>query len=261
MYDYDVAISFANEDRKFAYQLATRLNEKYKVKVFYDDYEQAKLVGSNLYEYLIDIHNAKARFCVIIVSKHYKEKRWTRHEWRAAQSRALKQPDEKYIIPVRMDLSDLPGLLDTVGYLSAIKLTIKKIADIIFNVIKDEVSKQNIIRKAADKYSKGKFQETLELLNDDIFNDSIDALRIRADSYGNLHDYKNAIKELNTILKNLPEDFLSNFLLGIFNYRIGNFKKSVLHYKRAQKVFPDHPTIKSDLPEAIKKLKKSKAKE
>ena len=48
---YDVALSFAGEDRQYAKELADLLDAG-KYSVFYDEYELAKLWGENLYEKL-----------------------------------------------------------------------------------------------------------------------------------------------------------------------------------------------------------------
>lgn len=259
MYDYDIAISFANEQRKFAEKLALLFHKTYKLKVFYDDYEQAKLIGTNLYKYLSDIYTNKARYCAILVSKSYKINRWTRVEWDAAQVRAFKEPDVTYIIPIGIDDTVLPEL-EATGYLPLKRLTISKIANIIFSMIESEVEKLKIVRIAQEHYTNNKFQRAIDLVKDKIFDDNIEALRIRGDAYGKLHQYKEGIKALEKISEFLPDDFLAHFLLGIFYYRIENFDKSVREYEAAEKIYPDHPTIKSDLPSARRKRRIQKIK-
>jgi len=53
----------------------------------------------------------------MFVSKEYVEKKWTRHERRSALSRAIAEEGE-YVLPVRFDDSIVPGLPDTVQYLT-----------------------------------------------------------------------------------------------------------------------------------------------
>jgi hypothetical protein len=115
MFDYDVAISFAGEQRKVAEAIADCL-KKNEVKVFYDGYEKADLWGKDLYEHLSAVYQKKARYCLMLVSAAYAAKVWPTHEGRNAQARALSQNTE-YILPVRFDLTEIPGLLNTVGYL------------------------------------------------------------------------------------------------------------------------------------------------
>ena len=50
-YDYDVAFSFAGEDRQIVESLANRLKQQ-NVSVFYDRDKQAQTWGENLQEYL-----------------------------------------------------------------------------------------------------------------------------------------------------------------------------------------------------------------
>jgi hypothetical protein len=112
---YDVAISFAGEDRAHADALALQLKQA-GVRVFYDGHERATLWGKDLYQYLSDLYCNRARYCVIFLSSHYARKLWTRHELKAAQARAFSERSE-YILPVRLDDTEIDGVLPTVGYL------------------------------------------------------------------------------------------------------------------------------------------------
>lgn len=114
MFEYDVAISFAGEQRTEAQAIATYLTKE-GIKVFYDDYERANLWGKNLYEHLADVYQNKARYCLMLVSAEYSKKVWTTHERQSAQARALAEKSE-YILPVRFDDTEIPGLPSTVGY-------------------------------------------------------------------------------------------------------------------------------------------------
>lgn len=112
---YDIALSFAGEDRDVAQVLAQALQMK-RLRVFYDEYEKANLWGKNLCEHLTHVYRDQARSCIILVSKHYATKQWTTLERRAAQSRAFEDSRE-YILPVRLDETDITGILSTVGYI------------------------------------------------------------------------------------------------------------------------------------------------
>jgi len=124
-YEYDVALSFAGEDREYAQKLAQCLS-RHNIKHFYDDSEQAMLWGQNLFEYLYEVYSKKARYCVIFISQAYAEKMWTNHERKAAQERAFKERGSEYILPIRIDNAEIPGMMDTIAYLS-IKQGINKI--------------------------------------------------------------------------------------------------------------------------------------
>ncbi len=91
-YEYDVALSFAGEDRTYVDAVATAL--KPDVSVFYDSFEEAHLWGKDLYSYLHDVYQNKARFTVMFISEHYAKKLWTLHERKAAQVRAFREREE-----------------------------------------------------------------------------------------------------------------------------------------------------------------------
>jgi hypothetical protein len=114
-FTYDVALSFAGEDRPYVAQVAAGLAAEH-VKVFYDEYEPATLWGKDLYTHLRDIYQTQARYTILFASKHYAEKVWTNHERESAQSRAISERTE-YILPARFDDSTIPGLLPTTGYI------------------------------------------------------------------------------------------------------------------------------------------------
>lgn len=82
-FEYYVLISFAGEDRVYAEDLAGALKAK-GFLVFYDRYEQAKLWGRDLYQHFSKLYSTQAVYCLILVSRSYKEKRWTRHELKFA---------------------------------------------------------------------------------------------------------------------------------------------------------------------------------
>ncbi len=112
---YDVALSFAGEDRPYAEQLANRLQAE-GYSVFYDEFERAQLWGKDLYVHFSSVYKDQARYCVIFLSEHYAQKLWAQHELQNAQARAF-QENEEYILPIRIDDTEIPGILPTVGYL------------------------------------------------------------------------------------------------------------------------------------------------
>lgn len=114
--EYDVVLSFAGEDRKYVEQTAKYLKNK-GVKVFYDSYETVDLWGKDLYQHLDNIYQNKAKYAVIFISESYSKKLWTNHELKSAQARAFSE-NEEYILPVRFDDTEIPGIRKTVGYLS-----------------------------------------------------------------------------------------------------------------------------------------------
>jgi hypothetical protein len=113
-YKYDVAISFAGEQRIWARELADELIS-YGARVFYDEYEE-DLWGDNLPERFHDAFSNGARYCVIFVSREYASKQWTRFELRSAIQRSIKQIGKAYILPIQVHDIELPGLHTTSGH-------------------------------------------------------------------------------------------------------------------------------------------------
>jgi TIR domain len=114
-FEYDVALSFAGEDRLLIDSIASCLDKK-GIKVFYDDYEKANLWGKDLYEHFDAVYSKGARYCVMFLSEQYAKKLWTNHERKSAQTRAFQQ-NQEYILPVKLDDTEIPGIRPTVGYI------------------------------------------------------------------------------------------------------------------------------------------------
>ena len=113
-YEHDVCLSFAGENRRYVKAVAKEL-KALGVRVFYDKYETTRLWGKDLYTHLDEVYSRAARYCVIFVSKAYKNRLWTNHERQSAQARAFREHEE-YILPARFDDTKIPGIRDTIGY-------------------------------------------------------------------------------------------------------------------------------------------------
>lgn len=130
---YDVALSFAGEQREYVREVADHL-KSVGVNFFYDDFEKANLWGRDLAVHLDTVYRKDARYVVPFVSKAYAAKVWPQHEFKSALARAVGLKD-RYILPVRFDDTELPGLRPTIGYLDARKLEPKEIAEKILEVL------------------------------------------------------------------------------------------------------------------------------
>jgi hypothetical protein len=126
---FDVAISFAGTERPYAKQLA-ELARNAGFSVFYDEFFPEFLWGKNLYVTFDEIFRKRARYCVIFVSKEYQNRVWTNHEIRSAQARALNEKGREYILPIKVDDTELDGLLPTISYLP-LETSIDKIGTIL----------------------------------------------------------------------------------------------------------------------------------
>lgn len=127
--DFDVAFSFANEQRPYVKAVYDILNSR-GIRVFYDGGQIASLWGKDLYQHLTEIYSRRARYCVLFLSKDYARKLWTRHELKAAQARAFKESEE-YLLPARFDETSIPGLLPTVAYVDLAHLSTNEFSDLV----------------------------------------------------------------------------------------------------------------------------------
>lgn len=120
-YKYDVALSFAGENRDFAKAVATMLRSQ-NIEVFYDEFSTAELWGENLSVKFREVYSTDSRYCIIFFSDYYLEKVWAVVELRNAIEKNILERGEAYILPVRLDgfSGDVPGLPNTIGYISAI---------------------------------------------------------------------------------------------------------------------------------------------
>lgn len=127
--NFDVAISVAGPDKEYALELAEQLRRA-GFTVFYYEFYPEYLWGKNLATTFDEIFRKRSRFCVVFVSKEYRDRVWTSHEMRSAQARAVEEKGNEYILPVRIDDTELDGLLPTLSYLP-IGMGVKKIGDLL----------------------------------------------------------------------------------------------------------------------------------
>ena len=76
---YDVALSFAGEDREYASNLNNHLSDL-GYAVFYDLAEQHRILSQNIGDFLGPIYESGARFVVAVLGEMYGIKRWTLFE-------------------------------------------------------------------------------------------------------------------------------------------------------------------------------------
>jgi hypothetical protein len=112
-----------------ARNLAELLSNK-GLAVFYDEYETANLWGKDLYQHLHGVYAKRAKFCVLLVSSAYAQKMWTKHELKQAQARAFQQ-NQEYILPLRLDDTELTGLPHTISYVDARTTPLDWVAELV----------------------------------------------------------------------------------------------------------------------------------
>ncbi|MBD9358696.1 TIR domain-containing protein [Methylomonas albis] len=114
-YPWDVAVSFAGEDRAIVEEFKDILNES-GYTVFYDFDVQHQLWGTDLRIKLADVYANDAQYMVIFLSNHYPEKDWTNFEFEIGKEAKGKRT-ETYLLPVKLDDVSVVGLSSNVGYI------------------------------------------------------------------------------------------------------------------------------------------------
>ena len=74
-YKFDVALSFAGEDRGYVENVAEELKVN-GIKVHYDRFNQVDAWGKDLAEHFDEIYRKQAKYCVMFISEHYAKKVW-----------------------------------------------------------------------------------------------------------------------------------------------------------------------------------------
>ena len=128
-FEYDVALSFAGEDGAVAEEFASLLTGR-AIKVLRDEYLADGRWGKDLIDHLVNIYSRKARYCVMLLSQYYPLKKWTEAERRAAQQRAFRDANE-YILPIRLDDTEVPGITETTGYRDLRQHSLESIVDLL----------------------------------------------------------------------------------------------------------------------------------
>lgn len=124
---FDVCDSFAGEQRALAEAFVNKVTEK-GLTVINDGYYKSQLWGTDLPVVLDEIYRKRSRYCVAFVSEEYTKKMWPSHERKSAQARALAEPG--YLLPIKVEDVELPGMAPTVGHVSLADTSIDEIADL-----------------------------------------------------------------------------------------------------------------------------------
>ncbi|MDA8201908.1 MAG: TIR domain-containing protein [Chloroflexi bacterium] len=124
-YEFDAALSFAGEDREYVEEVAEALKAA-GMRIFLDGDYQAEMWGEDLVEFFDTVFRKRSRYAVLFLSRHYAAKIWTREERRSALARALEERSA-YILPIRLDDTEIVGLRPTLHYLDARRVGIEGI--------------------------------------------------------------------------------------------------------------------------------------
>lgn len=128
-YSYDVAVSFAGENRAIVEKFVNKSKEK-GITVFYDFDVQHELWGKELEKKLVDVYSTEALYMIIFISKDYPIKDWTNFESEVGRNESKKRLPE-YILPIKIDDTPIVGLKSNIGHLDLRQLDIERIVEIL----------------------------------------------------------------------------------------------------------------------------------
>lgn len=100
VYQYDIALSFAEEDRSTALLLKHELDKRGIQNVYYYPDHAQETWGRYLVEQLSIVYAQKARFALVLLSNAYFEGNYTRIEYDAIQMRREQGIDNEYMLLV-----------------------------------------------------------------------------------------------------------------------------------------------------------------
>lgn len=145
---YDFALSFAGENRNLAQTISSKLLER-EISVFYDKNEQHRILAANVEDYLAPIYNSEAEFVVVLISKDYPRKIWTKFE-----SDHFKQRfGENSIIPIWFSDTDISSFDES-----------RKYGGLTFNVINDLEDEAESIVAIISKKLEEKRKEKVQIV-------------------------------------------------------------------------------------------------
>lgn len=135
---YDFALSFAGENRNLASKINDLLLEE-EISVFYDKNEQSRILAENVEEYLAPIYKSEALYVIVLLSKDYPKKVWTKFESDNFKDRF----GTNSVIPIWYT-DNYPGLFDETQKLGGLSFDPEGDLDTqateIVNIIKDKLA-------------------------------------------------------------------------------------------------------------------------
>lgn len=179
----DFAISYAGEDESVAREITTRLRE-YGFEVFFAADARSLLVGADgeeLFEWLFK----EAKEVVVLISKAYKSKDWTRFEWDVIRERLTR------FIAVRLDDTKILGLPSKLFYQRYNGANIDEIVDICIQRLLLYEREQGIHRpseyecilEAITNESKGAVAQAYQLVMDKRKRDPLADIEVPDDAF------------------------------------------------------------------------------
>lgn len=116
---FDVAISYSRKQREQR-EYVEQFNESVLKKgftSFFDRQKEAQLWGEYLPDKLYDVYRRRSKWCVMFISHDYVTGVYPNLERKAILDRQIHS--KRYILPVRFDDSEVPGLSEGIKFVLA----------------------------------------------------------------------------------------------------------------------------------------------
>lgn len=137
LFKYDIAFSFAGEDRILVESIAQKLKDK-QISLFYDKNDKVALWGEKLTTHFAKIYGHESRFVMPFISKHYSVKEWTDFEFTILHAEAKKRKGH-FILPIRIDDTPILGSERDLGYLDMAKESVDSVVEAIIEKLNSDI--------------------------------------------------------------------------------------------------------------------------
>jgi hypothetical protein len=125
---FRVALSYPGERRPFVEQVAERLASSLGQElVLYDRFLEAEFARPGLSTYLQELYRKESELIVLFLCAEY-DKNWCGLELRVVHDLILQRQNPK-VMPLRFDATEVPGLLESDGYLWIDKRSAEEVAE------------------------------------------------------------------------------------------------------------------------------------
>lgn len=131
---YDVAVSYASEQEDYVGRVV-KILEAEKLKVFYAPGRESEFKARDMFVRFYEIYRYQCRYAACFLSREYRNKEYTMHEFKTALLRNKKEK-RNCIIPVYFDRKFMEGLDRDISYLEADRLCEVEIADRIAEIVR-----------------------------------------------------------------------------------------------------------------------------
>jgi len=113
---FRVALSFSGDHRAFVEQVAHHLAAKLgRDRVLYDRYYEPEFARLDLDTHLQRLYHDESELNAVFLCSGYQSKEWCGLEWRAIRD-LIKRRKVDSVMPLRFDMTEVPGLFSTDGY-------------------------------------------------------------------------------------------------------------------------------------------------